>query len=280
MLIIDTFLYDGDTILVERLKTMYPYVDFFYMVEAAYTFSGKKKPFLYSETAETKAILEPYMDKVIIVTLPEFPEVPMNWIYSKISITSTYNENFEAWWREAYQRSFIFDCIRKDLKDHEYVLIAADVDEIVAPHLLKSLKEDYRSVHPVIQEKPVFMTMYFYYYSWKWVKSFNWTKPFVVHSNVLEKLYADTQSPTLLNDIRVEMSSDNRIPNSGWHLSYFMTADEIARKIEHFSHTELDREHFKVREWVQKCIEEGLDVFKRPTENCIPSKGIPYYLEQ
>ncbi len=278
MLVVDTFLYDGDAIIVERLKTMYDDVDIFYMVEASYSFSGKKKPFLYSETDECRALLAPYLDKVRIVIIPEFPQVPMDWIQRKLTITSTYNENFGAWWREAYQRSFVIHRIRSDLKDQAYILIAADVDEIVSPHVLKALKTDYKSVHHLIDQQPVFLTMFFYYYSWKWMKRDMWTRPFVVHSDVLEMLCRMVHSPTLLNDIRMELPKDHHIPNSGWHLSYFMDADAIARKIGHFSHTSLDKEQFKVREWVKKCIDEGLDVFQRSSENCVPAPGIPYFM--
>ena len=278
MLLVDAFLYDGDAVVAERLRMMSPYVDYFYVVEACHSFSGKRKEVLYSDTQEAATVFEPYRDKVRFVIIPEFPPLPMEWVRHKIAITSTYNEDFSSWWREAYQRSFVLDRIRKDLDGQEYILISADVDEILSPHLLRTLKHDYKAAHPAIASEPVFLTMYFYYYSWKWMKPEMWTRPFIIHSMVLEGLFQQTYSRTLLNDIRMEIPKVHTIPNSGWHLSYFMDADAIARKIGNFSHTSLDQDRFKVREWVQRCIDEGLDVFQRPTENCIPAKNISYYM--
>jgi hypothetical protein len=272
MLVVDTFLYNEDEIVEERLRVMSPYVDRFYIVEASCSFSGKKKE---KSTSKNDPIFAPYKDKIRFVTIHEFPDVPTSWIMKKLT---KYNENFNSWWREAYQRSCVLDFIRKELKDEKYMLIVADVDEIVSPELLKKFKEDYTLVHPDIQEHPVFLTMFFYYYSWKWMKPEAWTRPFVVYSDVIERMANYSDSPTLLNDIRMEFTKEKHIPNAGWHLSYFMDAKAIARKIGHFAHTSLDQDQFKRVEWLERCIVEGLDPFYRSDQNCIPAPNIPYYM--
>lgn len=276
MLLIDSFLYDGDPIVEERLRIMSPYVDYFYIVEASYSFSGNKKELHY---LKNKHVFEPYKNKIRFVHIEEFPQVPIQWVREKITITSTYNEDFNSWWKEAYQRSIVFDRIRNDIGKQQYLLIAADVDEIVSPKLLQQIKEDYKTVHPEINMRPIFLTMFFYYYSWKWMKKEKeWTRPFIAVSNVLNRLFERSYSPTLLNDIRMEFQKEPSIARAGWHLSYFMNAATIAKKINHFSHTSLNQEKFKSIEWIQKCIDEGLDPFQRPSENCIPAKNIPYYM--
>lgn len=51
--------------------------------------------------------------------------------------------------------------------------------------------------------------------------------------------------------------------NGGWHLSYYMSAPEIARKLSSFSHSELDTDQYKNAEHLQKCLLEGKDLFNR-----------------
>jgi hypothetical protein len=49
----------------------------------------------------------------------------------------------------------------------------------------------------------------------------------------------------------------------GYHMSFFLTVDEIRRKIESFSHQEYNKEEFKTDEHIMKCISTGHDLFDR-----------------
>jgi hypothetical protein len=49
----------------------------------------------------------------------------------------------------------------------------------------------------------------------------------------------------------------------GWHLSYFLSSKDIARKIESFPHREFDHEQFKVGDHVKRCVQTGADILMR-----------------
>ncbi len=49
----------------------------------------------------------------------------------------------------------------------------------------------------------------------------------------------------------------------GWHLSYFMSLDEIIRKINSFSHIEYNTDEMKNKEHIKECLKNGNDLFKR-----------------
>lgn len=54
------------------------------------------------------------------------------------------------------------------------------------------------------------------------------------------------------------------IPNAGWHLSYFMTAQEISDKLGAFSHAEYDTPKWRDIDRIQHHIDNKLDLFDRP----------------
>ena len=67
VLFIDSFLFNGEPIVKLRLEYLYNYVDYFYIVESIYTFSGIKKQRYYCD----KYIdwFEPYLDKIVFVKI-------------------------------------------------------------------------------------------------------------------------------------------------------------------------------------------------------------------
>ena len=50
------------------------------------------------------------------------------------------------------------------------------------------------------------------------------------------------------------------IPAAGWHLSNFMTVQDIADKIGMYSHTEYDTPDVRNVTWIKRCCGEGLDL--------------------
>lgn len=51
--------------------------------------------------------------------------------------------------------------------------------------------------------------------------------------------------------------------NGGWHFSYFMSAADIARKLNSFGHSEYDKDQYKDTDHLRKCLLEGKDLFNR-----------------
>lgn len=263
-LIIDCFPYNGESIVEDRLKRMAHMVDLIYVTESWTSFSGKRKDQLHFH--QNKEIFSPYMHKIRFLTIDEFPPMPDDWAERKRQL-NPWMVDLNSWWREAYQRNYATAHIGRDCVNCRYIVIVADVDEIVAPHILRSLSDRFDESYKLIGTAPIFLEMDFYYYSWNWIKPYKWYNAFMVtdagiHSN--DKL--------TLNDMRIETKKEGFLTKAGWHLSYFMTVDELRRKIEHFSHKEFDRPEFKSRDWIERCIREGLDLFGRANENLVAVK--------
>lgn len=234
---IDTFMFNGDWITKLRLEYLYDYVDYFYVVESRYTYSGKRKDQLYVDIHNDWFL--PYSQKVKII-VNERPAVP------------------NAWDEEAYQRNLIIEYILRDFSDKEFILAVCDCDEVYDISCLPP-KEELRDV---LKTRVLFPQMNFYYYNFTHIIDGDlWTNPFIIHSDML-KVYPS------LTEIRVDKRMGGnllptiRIP-SGWHFSYFSSLSDMRRKIQSFSHTDLDREENTNLEVIAKRLREGKDIFGR-----------------
>lgn len=105
-------------ILELRLMELYDTVDYFVLVEANRTHTGKEKPYVFDEH---KMLFQPYLDKIIHVRVDDLP------IYSADNI----------WIAENYHRN----CIMRGLNDHAKIgdkIIVSDVDEIPKPDIIQN----------------------------------------------------------------------------------------------------------------------------------------------
>jgi len=67
-----------------------------------------------------------------------------------------------------------------------------------------------------------------------------------------------------LSDYRMGNPYDGSVrQDGGWHFSYFMSAADIARKLNAFGHTEYNTDQYKDQDHLRKCLEEGKDLFNR-----------------
>lgn len=98
-----------------RLAELDPLVDFFVLVEATRTFTGKPKPLYY---ADNRQRYERYVDKIIHVVVDDLPlDAPTHWI------------------REAHQRNAIMRGLTQARPDDR--IIISDCDEIPKSNLLQ-----------------------------------------------------------------------------------------------------------------------------------------------
>ena len=67
VLFIDSFLFNGEELVKLRLEFLYKYVDYFYIVESNYTFSGNKKEFYYIDRCSDW--FTPYLDKIKFIKI-------------------------------------------------------------------------------------------------------------------------------------------------------------------------------------------------------------------
>eukprot|EP01041_Mallomonas_annulata_P003659 gene3659-7287_t len=98
-----------------------------------------------------------------------------------------------------------------------------------------------------------------------------WIKFFILNDVSLKK------PKEQLHDLRFKYKRSwtqiSVIPNAGWHMSYFMSVEDIARKVNSNSHFEFWCDNFTSTDWIKKCQREGIDLFNRSGSVLIPYDG-------
>lgn len=150
------------------------------------------------------------------------------------------------WDNELTQRNaadrFLSQC------DCDYIM-HMDVDEIVNPGIF---------AHMSTWKPCQYLSMTKHYYSWNWVfTGVNWDWGFLVSK---EYFVQCTDSSEIR---RRDRTSYPHVPSAGWHCSYFMTAEEIVKKLKSFSHSEYNTKHWTDLARIKTCIREGRDLFDR-----------------
>lgn len=207
MKIFDCFTFFNEIELLDlRLMVLNDYVDYFVIVEANKTHTGKDKDFVFEKN---KDIFSDYINKIIYIKVEDLPN------YSRTNI----------WIPENFQRS----CIERGLLSAVTgdKIVVSDIDEIPNPKVFMQYlgtKE-----HIVLAQK------LFYYYV-NCLQRQVWTGAYVTtkgYYNSLQKLREE--SLTVL--------SIGAIDNGGWHYSYMGGAEKIRLKVENIaeSHVIIDK---------------------------------------
>ncbi|SPN96521.1 related to beta-1,4-mannosyl-glycoprotein 4-beta-N-acetylglucosaminyltransferase [Cephalotrichum gorgonifer] len=230
-----------------RLNTTFDYVDYFVVVEAGKTFTGHPKPMAIRDNMDR---LARYKSKLIYHEL-EYPP------------------NFDpprTWDREDLQRDATFTQVLPRLKGEQVptlgdVLVVADVDEIVRPETLTTLRHC---------EFPRRLTLrsQFYYYSYQFRHRVrDWPHP--------EATFFDGRSTVLPTNLR---NGDGGLQpliywdkadmeNAGWHCSScFRTLEELLDKMGSFSHTWMNRKKYRDPQRIVDRISQGRDIWDRKGE--------------
>ncbi len=63
--------------------------------------------------------------------------------------------------------------------------------------------------------------------------------------------------------MRNDPAMNMAVPNAGWHFSYLMKPEQIAKKISRLSQFEYDTDHYKNIERISKCMQQQSDLFER-----------------
>jgi beta-1,4-mannosyl-glycoprotein beta-1,4-N-acetylglucosaminyltransferase len=236
MKLIDCCMFNGEEIVKMRLEYFYTFFDKFYFIESWYTFTGNRKPFLYCE--KYADWFAPYKDKIRFHILDELvSERPFV--------------------QEEHQRNSIVPRIL--LENYDSIVFFSDCDEFYDLTTLPSKEE----LFEILQEKPIiFFDMKLYYCRFTHLyETIRWPYAFAIHTLNLND-YRNIQK------IRLEKIHNNKrfpftILKNGWHFSFFMNVDTIFRKLESFSHQELNRSKYKNKDAILNAIEDGVDIFQR-----------------
>lgn len=260
MKIIDCFTFFNEIELLQiRLELLYNYVDKFVIVEANLTHSGNHKSFIYKDNIQ---LFEKYKDKITYIP------VSLDKTELTIAEVDKYDPNNGSWILENQQRNaIIYGLNDAELND---VVLIGDLDEIPSIEVLQYLRE-----HPLSAPMSLIQLFHYYYMNCQNIGyDRNWNGTVVVpydpNTFMMPQYYRDYRN------------TFNRIDNGGWHFSYLGGVDRIKSKIESFAHTELNKDQFKDKDWLEFSINNGMDIFNRPgvSYRYVPEHEYPEYLRK
>lgn len=229
MKIYDSFIFHNENDLIElRLDLLYPYVDYFIVVEGKQNHRGKDKSLNFLSSRITQ-----YMDRIryFAVDLPDYG-----------------SDDIAASKRENYQRN----CIAQGLFDADPndLILFGDADEIADPRLFDFIELVTRT-SPVIK-----LQQYLSYFKLNYRGVGNnryWYGTTAARHGQLSTL-EELRNLTIQNVPFV--------PNAGWHASYCGPVDFIVEKMDSFCHADA------VRQWntgdnIHRAIASISDPFHR-----------------
>ena len=252
-MIYDCFTFFNELDLLEiRLNTLNNYVDYFVLVEATKTFTGKDKPLYYNENKER---FKQFENKIIHI------------------IVDTYPDSTNPWVLENHQRNSIANGFA-NCKDNDIILIS-DLDEIPRPELIDKYKE--------IPGVKLFeqITCHYYINCVSTVK-INWllgTKMLSYHD--YKHLY-DNEKPQFNGHLLEEMNKGvtpsliryykktYHIPDGGWHFTYLGSIENIKYKLESISHTEIVEAGKSELKYLKKRVARHKDYVIVPLDDSFP----------
>lgn len=161
----------------------------------------------------------------------------------------------DSWIKDKYWRQL---SVYHESIDPYDLLFILDIDEIPKVSTIREYcTHNVEGTHRLL--------MNFHYYNLNWVKRNKWYHTYLGSVDRIRSIGAD--------NIRVSRNVQitGLIHNAGWHLSYFMSPERIALKIDSFAHQEYNKEEYTNLEHVKKCIEQGKDLFNRNYEDLIPA---------
>jgi len=230
-MIIDCFVFYNELkMLTFRFAEMNDVVDWFVLVEATRTFSGKEKPLFFKENQH---LFEAYKHKIIHVVVDDMPT------------------EGDAWARETFQRNAIDRGVSTlHLTDSDIILIS-DVDEIININILNGIKQ-----HPEFRGNILFH-LDFYYYNMTTRSKNKFSRVMLLTYDLYNAMGRSAQA------IRFSNSILQVHEKAGWHFSYFFDETMISNKIQNFSHQEYNIEQFTNPDKIRERVAKGADLFDR-----------------
>jgi beta-1,4-mannosyl-glycoprotein beta-1,4-N-acetylglucosaminyltransferase len=247
-MIIDCFTFNKELDLLDaRFEYLNDVVDYFLIVEADITFSGMPREFSYIKNISR---YRKYVDKILY-----FPvSIDITGLDFDIRLDE-YNSKHAAWYVERSQRNHFLTALRL-FNDDDYVLIG-DVDEIPSKSGITAMLRNLSQSMPV-----VVCQQQMFYYNFNRVQKDFWDGTIMTTVSQVKSQTVET--------IRIARRQHPFVRNGGWHLSNWMTAEEIQDKIKSFSHQEFNKEKYTDINTITKNLKEGKDFLGRSDNEFIP----------
>jgi beta-1,4-mannosyl-glycoprotein beta-1,4-N-acetylglucosaminyltransferase len=227
-MIVDCFPFYEELELLEiRLAELSGVVDWFVLVEAGQTYTGKAKEFVFEAHRERFAGYP-----ILAVKIGRYPE----------ELTS-------AWDREVWNRNALAAGLASfDLAPSDVVLLS-DADEIPKAETVSQYAPAL-AAHPVHGCCVFSQALSYYYLNCRAADPWQGTR--MTRFGDLTSFAALRASPGIV------------LPDAGWHFSYLGGVERIRRKVGAFSHTELDTPEHTDPDHVARCMAQACDLFGRP----------------
>lgn len=227
---LDSCMFNGEEILKLRLEYLAPHVDKFFVCEQRYTHQGKRKDTLFIDIH--KDWFEPYKNKVVLLVDETAPQGG-------------------TWRVENSHRNYVLPYLFAEAGP--WICSVCDVDEIPD---VKAVAHEREMIYKQSSIAPVYMQQSMFYYNLNWYIEI-WRRAFFISDQLAFK------TSTLQQYRDKKDVNGASLLKCGWHLSYFMSAKEIQRKLLSFAHNEYSGPEWTNLEHIQNSIRNGVDLFKR-----------------
>jgi beta-1,4-mannosyl-glycoprotein beta-1,4-N-acetylglucosaminyltransferase len=206
-----------------RLHELYDVVDYFVLVEAPITHSGKQKPLYYNNN---RHLFDEFSSKILYVLVQDMPITPEE-IQAAISPQDrvwldTGYQLGDNWVRERFQRNAIMrgliSCYPED------IIIIEDADEMIRADVIADFDKTL-----VDGSNAIGQALHSYYLNWKCVNMPWWG------SKVMRYKFITNPS-----EHRFHTPSSLGFENCGWHFNFLGGADAIKNKIKAYAHQEFN----------------------------------------
>lgn len=242
-MIIDAFTFYNEKELVElRIKYLNELIDFFVVIEADVTHTGKTKEWnfpniLNSQLKEFSHKIQYHKMKVDLKKAEQ--EKSTNYV------GGTWGRSFKV---DNMQRNYIKKACEKFSPND--IIIISDLDEIPSKEKINFIKScDFKMIAPVAFDQSLFHLNCKYLSLERWIGSVVTTKELI-----------DKYEPQVFRDNKNRISCFTK---AGWSFSSFGGLNKVKEKFEAFAHEEYNTEKYTNELHIKKCIEEGVDLFHR-----------------
>lgn len=250
--VLDSFLFTHEFDLLElRLRTLWPVVDYFLLMEGDHNFANKPKAMRF---CEQESRFEWAKDKLSVVRLKgPLKGAQENTIHGELHIEHQH--------RQALYNSAIGFGVTHKLEKNDILLIS-DVDEIPSREVIEKLKsDDFPS--------PTLLNQDFYYYNIKCHRGKRW------HGTMAMRYGYKLGDVGQARLNRTYMPKINE--NCGWHFAHFYDAEGIKEKLKHSSHQAYYSPEFYDPDHLKKCIQENKNYLGKDDGDKSP-EPIPQYM--
>ena len=260
-MIVDAFTFLNEKELVElRVKYLNDIVDYFLIVEADHTHTGKKKEWNFPEVLNSR--LKNYSNKIKYHQMKvdlEKAEAEKDPRYK--SLKGPLANAGRSWKVENMQRNFIKDCYKKLTTSKDDIIIISDLDEIPSKEKISFIKSsDFKVIAPVSFAQSLF------YLNCNYLDLEQWIGSVAITGQLIEKY-----EPQTFRDYKNRIS---RFSDAGWSFSSFGGTKKIIEKLEAFCHVEYNLKEYKDEDHIKKCIQTGGDLFNREVKKKRVDKNI------